>query len=49
MVAVRTVTQADTDAWLEMRRELWPDDTEAEYRAEIEQYFSGGPPPSTRC
>lgn len=38
---VRPVTPADAAAWLRMRCELWPDDTEAQHRAEIERYFTG--------
>jgi aminoglycoside 6'-N-acetyltransferase I len=39
---VRSATRADSDAWLRMRRELWPDEGDADgHAAEIEAYFAG--------
>jgi len=38
---VRAVTTSDAAAWLRMRCDLWPDGSEAEYRAEIDQFFAG--------
>jgi len=39
--SVRPVTRGDAAAWLRMRYDLWPEDTEEEHRAEIERYFRG--------
>ncbi|HSM02385.1 MAG TPA: aminoglycoside 6'-N-acetyltransferase [Acidimicrobiia bacterium] len=44
MVTVRAASRDDTAVWLEMRRDLWPDDAAEEHRAEIERYFSGAAP-----
>lgn len=41
MVTIRLIEPADTDTWLRMRCALWPDDSEAEHREEIEQFFGG--------
>ena len=41
MTAIRSATHTDAAAWLEMRRALWPDGTEAEHRREIDRYLAG--------
>lgn len=41
---VRAVTPADTDTWLRMRLELWPDGSEAVHRTEITRFFAGSAP-----
>ena len=41
MVTVRLVKPDDSAAWLAMRVALWPEDTEAEHRKEIDQFFDG--------
>jgi aminoglycoside 6'-N-acetyltransferase I len=41
MTIVRPVTIEDAEAWLRLRCDLWPDGSEAEHRAEIEQFFLG--------
>lgn len=41
MIAVRAACATDADAWLAQRLALWPDDSAAEHRAEIERYFRG--------
>ncbi len=38
---VRPVVRDDAVAWLRMRCDLWPDDTETEHRAEVERFFKG--------
>ncbi len=40
-VAVREARPEDADAWLALRRALWPQGLEAEHRREIEQFFGG--------
>lgn len=40
-IHVRSATPADAESWLAMRHALWPDGSEAEHRAEIEEYFAG--------
>ena len=47
MVTVRAARDADAPAWLELRRELWPDGSEAEHREEIEAFFAGTLPRQT--
>lgn len=42
-VHVRPIERADAAAWLEMRRQLWPDGAD-EHEGEIEQFFSGQSP-----
>lgn len=41
MVVVRPVTPNDSEAWLRMRRDLWPDSPEEHHRNDIERFFSG--------
>ncbi|HAK53923.1 MAG: GNAT family N-acetyltransferase [Vicinamibacterales bacterium] len=41
MVAIRPVEADDAAAWLAMRRELWPESSEAEHRDEIDQFLAG--------
>jgi aminoglycoside 6'-N-acetyltransferase I len=41
MTRIRPVTAADGDAWLDMRRALWPEGSEREHRDEITSYFAG--------
>ena len=41
MVTVRPVANEDAEAWLGLRCDLWPDGSQAEHRAEIEQFFLG--------
>ena len=40
MAATRPVRPEDSNAWLAMRMALWPEDTEAEHREEIEQFYA---------
>jgi aminoglycoside 6'-N-acetyltransferase I len=40
-ISVRHVTMGDRDAWVQMRRELWPDASVAEHHAEAERFFTG--------
>jgi len=40
MITLREAEQSDTSAWIELRLTLWPEDDEAEHRAEIERYFA---------
>jgi hypothetical protein len=41
MIQVRPVTSSDTDSWLRMRCDLWPEGSESEHRTEIERFFAG--------
>ena len=41
MIQVRPVAQADRDAWVRMRRALWPEGSETEHRAEVTRFFAG--------
>lgn len=43
-IVTRSVRPGDRDSWLRMRRDLWPDGTEAEHAAEIEDYLAGRGP-----
>lgn len=36
---IREVAEADRDAWVAMRAELWPDASEAEHRDEVDRLF----------
>ena len=47
MLTVRAARVADAPVWLELRRELWPDGSEAEHRGEIESFFAGTLPRQT--
>lgn len=38
---IRPATPRDSDAWLRLRHALWPDDSEADHRAEIDRFFRG--------
>jgi aminoglycoside 6'-N-acetyltransferase I len=40
-VKTRLATKADADAWLAMRRALWPDADVEELRAEVAAFFAG--------
>ncbi|PYQ09775.1 MAG: AAC(6')-I family aminoglycoside N-acetyltransferase [Acidobacteria bacterium] len=42
MITVRPVTADDDAAWLQLRRALWPEGSEAEHREEIERFFARG-------
>jgi aminoglycoside 6'-N-acetyltransferase I len=41
MIKVRPVARADSDAWVGMRRALWPEGSAAEHRAEVTRFFAG--------
>jgi aminoglycoside 6'-N-acetyltransferase I len=41
MTEIRSVTAADTHEWLRMRHALWPDDSPAQHRQDIDRYFGG--------
>ncbi len=41
MTGVRPAERKDAEAWLRMRRALWPEGSEREHRKEIEQFFAG--------
>jgi aminoglycoside 6'-N-acetyltransferase I len=41
MTTIRSVTAADTNEWLRMRRALWPDGSLAQHRQDIGRYFAG--------
>lgn len=38
-IIVRPVRASDTDAWIEMRRDLWPAESDA-HRADVDRYFA---------
>lgn len=40
-VIVRPVVSTDAGAWLQLRRQLWPEGAEAEHRDEIAAYLAG--------
>lgn len=40
-VSVRPATAEDAEAWLTLRRALWPEEDEDGHRAEVERYFAG--------
>jgi len=41
-ITIRSAAKADADAWLRMRKALWPEDEgEEQHSAEIVQYFAG--------
>jgi aminoglycoside 6'-N-acetyltransferase I len=39
--SIRPVTQRDAAAWLRLRHALWPESSESELRAEIDEFFAG--------
>ena len=41
MLTVRPMEPPDAATWLEMRMALWPEDSDAEHREEIDQFFAG--------
>lgn len=41
MISVRAVHPGDAAAWLELRRALWPEGSEAEHREDIARFFAG--------
>lgn len=41
MITVRAVRPDDAAAWAQMRAALWPEETDAEHRREIDQCFAG--------
>lgn len=41
MVTVRSVIEADAEAWLGMREALWPESGDKYHATEVEQYFAG--------
>lgn len=41
MVTIRPVDAHDVPPWLELRRALWPEGSEAEHRDEIERFLAG--------
>lgn len=40
MVTIRPVDAHDTPSWLKLRLALWPEDSEATHRDEIERFFA---------
>jgi aminoglycoside 6'-N-acetyltransferase I len=40
MIQVRRAVPADAEAWLEMRRALWPEGDATSHASEIQQYFA---------
>jgi aminoglycoside 6'-N-acetyltransferase I len=40
-VTVRPAAAGDAGDWLHLRHALWPEGSESEHRAEIQQYFAG--------
>ena len=40
-ISVRAATPVDADAWLAMRRELWPDQEATELADDVDRYFRG--------
>jgi aminoglycoside 6'-N-acetyltransferase I len=42
MITIRPVVPSDAAAWLRMRLALWPEESEATHRAEVELFFGGG-------
>jgi aminoglycoside 6'-N-acetyltransferase I len=42
MITIRPVVPSDAAAWLRMRLALWPEESEATQRAEVEQFFDSG-------
>jgi aminoglycoside 6'-N-acetyltransferase I len=43
VIGVRPVAQGDADAWLTMRRSLWPEEGEQYHPREIAKFLDGGP------
>ena len=41
MITVRPAQPRDAAAWLQLRRALWPEGSEAEHRADIDRFFAG--------
>lgn len=41
MTRVRPLEPADRDAWLAMRRDLWPDADPAELAREVQRFLTG--------
>jgi len=41
MVTVRPAQPRDAPAWLQLRHALWPEDSAAEHREEIDRFFAG--------
>jgi aminoglycoside 6'-N-acetyltransferase I len=41
MTAVRPVIAADAGAWLQMRQQLWPEDSDLEHRLCVDRYLAG--------
>ena len=41
MYSIRPATQLDAAAWLRLRHALWPESSESELRAEIDEFFAG--------
>lgn len=40
MIVISPIAVNDASSWLQMRCQLWPEETEAEHKQEIEQYYS---------
>src|SRR5207244_11715605 len=40
MITVRPAQPRDAAAWLQLRRTLWPEGSEAEHREEIDRFFA---------
>ena len=38
---IRRVRSADSESWLRMRRQLWPEGSEREHRQEIQAFLDG--------
>src|SRR3989454_9058032 len=43
MITVRPAQPRDAAAWLQLRRALWPEGSEAEHREDIDRFFAGDP------
>src|SRR2546422_4046565 len=41
MITVRPAQPRDAAAWLQLRRALWPEGSEAEHREDIDRFFAG--------
>jgi aminoglycoside 6'-N-acetyltransferase I len=40
-MVMRTVLPSDSDAWVALRCDLWPDGSAAEHQADIDRFFAG--------
>jgi aminoglycoside 6'-N-acetyltransferase I len=39
--SIRAVTEADLELWLDLRRALWPEESDDQHRKEIAEFFAG--------